>query len=120
MKEIKTTHTRDERPWGNYEVLLLEEGYQVKRIVVLPGHRLSLQKHARRTEIWTVVDGEGIVTVDSTETPVQRGSYTVIPKGSAHRIACTGGKPLVFVEVQLGDYLGEDDIVRLEDDYKRS
>ncbi len=109
----------DTRPWGRYEVLLKSEGCQVKRIVVDPGMRFSLQKHARRSERWIVVSGEGKATVGHAEVPVQRGSYVDVPLGAVHRMHNTGKSPLVFIEVQLGDYLGEDDIVRLEDDFSR-
>ena len=85
-----------------------------------PGQRLSYQKHARRAEHWFVVTGEGIVTLDGVDVPVHRGSTIDVGLGVAHRIHNTGMKPLVFVEVQHGDYFGEDDIVRLEDDYGRS
>lgn len=109
-----------EKPWGFYETLYIEPGFQVKRIQVNPAQRLSYQKHARRAEKWTVVKGWGIVVLDGRELPVQPGSITAIPIGTSHRMWNTGTQPLVFIEVQIGDYLGEDDIVRLEDDYKRT
>ena len=107
------------KPWGNYEVLRAEPGFQVKRIEVNPGHRLSLQTHRKRAEKWTIAAGEGQVTLDSNEIQVKPGSVIDIAVGAKHRIANTGQKSLVFIEVQLGDYLGEDDIVRHEDDYRR-
>ncbi|MBN1689052.1 MAG: phosphomannose isomerase type II C-terminal cupin domain [Candidatus Omnitrophica bacterium] len=111
----------DERPWGNYEVLYadLDAGYQVKRVEINPKSRLSLQKHLKRVEIWTVVEGEGIATVGDREIPVKKGSVIETPKDTIHRMANTGTTPLVFIEVQRGDYLGEDDIIRIEDDYNR-
>ena len=114
-------HEYDERPWGNYEVLLDETrtGFKVKRIEVKPKSRLSLQKHARRSEIWTVVKGEGIVTVGEEEVSVKAGSVVHLPKGAQHRMTNNSNQLLIFVEVQLGDYLGEDDITRLQDDYNR-
>jgi mannose-6-phosphate isomerase-like protein (cupin superfamily) len=109
-----------EKPWGGFNVLFKEKGYQVKRIEVDPGSRLSLQTHKRRSEEWVVVQGHGLATVEEREIPVKRGSVVKCPNGVAHRMANTGDSPLVFIEVQLGDYLGEDDIVRLEDDYNRA
>lgn len=109
----------DKRPWGFYEVLCSETDYKVKRITVYPGQRLSLQRHRRRSEHWFVIKGEGLVTVDGKEVKVGPGSSVDIPRGALHRIANTGAEDLVFVEVQTGDYLGEDDLERLEDDYGR-
>lgn len=111
---------RDERPWGYYEVLSDAPDHKVKRIVVKPGQRLSLQRHRRRSEHWYVVKGKGVVTLDGEEIPVEGGSSVDIPQGAAHRIGNTGDEPLVFIEVQRGDYFGEDDIERLEDDYGRA
>lgn len=113
------TMERDERPWGYYEVLSDAPDHKVKRILVKPGHRLSLQRHRRRAEHWYVVKGKGVVTLDGNEIPVQEGCSVDIPLGTTHRIANTGQEPLVFIEVQRGDYFGEDDIERLEDDYGR-
>ncbi len=109
-----------ERPWGSYTVLTEGDSFKVKTLEVHPGRRLSYQKHARRSEHWFVVTGEGIVTLDGVDVPVHRGSTIDVGLGVAHRIHNTGSRPLVFVEVQHGDYFGEDDIVRLEDDYGRS
>jgi mannose-6-phosphate isomerase len=108
------------RPWGDYDVLCESEDFKVKTITVQPGKRLSYQQHARRSEHWFVVGGSGTVTLDGTDAPVERGSAVDVPVGMAHRITKSGERPLVFVEVQHGDYFGEDDIVRLEDDYGRS
>jgi mannose-6-phosphate isomerase-like protein (cupin superfamily) len=107
------------KPWGNYTVLCCEPGFQVKRVELLPGLRLSLQKHAQRAEKWLVVSGKALVTVGQTKEAAEKGSFIDIPCGQLHRIQNTGKDPLVFIEVQLGDYLGEDDIVRLEDDFGR-
>lgn len=109
-----------ERPWGAYTVLAEAEDHKVKTIEVKPGQRLSYQRHARRSEHWFVVSGAGVVTLDGELTEVQRGDAVDVPTGTAHRIHNTGDVPLVFVEVQHGDYFGEDDIVRLDDDYGRS
>ena len=106
-------------PWGRWIVLDEGEQYKVKRIEVHPGMRLSYQRHAKRQEHWQIVCGEGRVTLDGQEIAVRQGEGIEIPLGVVHRIENTGSSPLIFIEVQLGDYLGEDDIVRLEDDYER-
>lgn len=111
---------RDERPWGSYTVLEDAPDHKVKRIEVLPAKRLSYQYHSRRSEHWFVVRGEGVVTLDGTRVPVSRGTALDIPLGAAHRIENTGAETLVFIEVQYGEYFGEDDIVRLEDDFGRA
>lgn len=109
----------DERPWGRYEVLEERTGYKVKIIEVKPGARLSLQRHARRAEHWVVVEGIADVVCGEHELKVQVGEHIHIPLGANHRLGNSTNEPLALIEVQLGDYLGEDDIVRLEDDYKR-
>jgi mannose-6-phosphate isomerase len=108
------------RPWGHYDVLSDEADHKVKRIVVEPGKRLSLQRHTRRAEHWYVVRGKALVTRDTELIPLGPGTAVDIPRGAAHRIQNPGDVPLVFIEVQRGDYFGEDDIERLEDDYGRS
>jgi len=110
---------RDERPWGAYEVLAEGEGYKVKRIEVKPGHRLSLQLHQNRSEHWVVVSGEAIVTLGEREIRLKTNEEALIPPRTKHRVANRGTTPLLFIEVQCGNYLGEDDITRFEDDYKR-
>jgi mannose-6-phosphate isomerase-like protein (cupin superfamily) len=107
------------RPWGAYTVLAEGDGFKVKTIEVRPEQRLSSQRHACRSEHWFVVAGEGVVTLDGSRLEVRGGDAVDVPRGTAHRIHNTGTVPLVFVEVQHGDYFGEDDIVRLEDDYGR-
>jgi mannose-6-phosphate isomerase len=107
------------RPWGTYTVLAEGKGFKVKTIEVRPAQRLSYQKHSRRSEHWFVVAGEGVVTLDGSNIDVRRGDAVDVACGIAHRIQNTGPAPLVFVEVQHGDYFGEDDIVRLDDDYGR-
>jgi mannose-6-phosphate isomerase len=95
-------------------------GYKVKRIEVMPGSRLSCQKHARRAEHWMVVAGTAKVTLDGREIIVNEGEKIDFPVSAAHRIDNPGNVKLVFIEIQRGDYLGEDDIWRLEDDYGRA
>lgn len=108
------------RPWGHYENLSEREDHKVKRIQVAPGKRLSLQKHKRRAEHWVVISGEAVMTLDDKEYTLKAGQSVDIPQGAAHRIMNPGAVPLVFVEAQMGDYFGEDDIIRLEDDYGRA
>ena len=108
------------RPWGSYEVLSDGDGFKTKAITVRPGMRLSYQRHARRSEHWFVVRGTGTVLLEGTDLEVRPGSAVDIPAGTAHRITNTGDTDLVFVEVQHGEYFGEDDIVRLEDDFGRA
>ncbi|HHT9138361.1 MAG TPA: phosphomannose isomerase type II C-terminal cupin domain [Candidatus Wunengus sp. YC60] len=107
-------------PWGRWEVLLEEPDYKVKRVTVLPGKRLSYQKHSKRNEHWSIISGRALVTVDGSETLLEAGQAIDIPKEAAHRVSNPGQFPLVFIEIQRGSYLGEDDIVRMEDDYGRS
>ena len=110
----------DRRPWGTYTVLEEDRGFKVKRIEVLPGKRLSYQKHAQRAEHWFVVEGTAKVTLDDEEITVRAGESIDIPVGAAHRVENPSEENLVFIEVQRGSYLGEDDIVRLQDDFGRS
>ncbi len=107
-------------PWGKWEVLLDEPNYKVKRITVLPGKRLSYQKHSRRKEHWMVVEGKAVVTLDDKEICLKKGETVDIPQEAAHRIANRENKQMTFIEIQQGEYFGEDDIVRLEDDYGRA
>jgi mannose-6-phosphate isomerase len=107
------------RPWGTYEVLAEAPDHKVKTITVAPGKRLSYQRHARRSEHWFIVTGTGAVVLDGVEKEIGPASVIDIPVGMAHRIANTGTEDLVFIEVQHGEYFGEDDIVRLEDDFGR-
>lgn len=110
---------RDDRPWGYYEVLSDEPDHKVKRITVHPGKRLSLQRHHRRAEHWFILGGEAVATVDERDVPLKKGDAVRIPQGGVHRIDNTGATPLTFIEIQTGEYFGEDDIERLEDDYGR-
>ena len=110
----------DRRPWGSYTVL--EEGstFKVKRIEVLPGKRLSYQKHSQRAEHWFVIEGTAKVTLDGRDITINAGEAIDVPVGSAHRVENPGEQDLIFIEVQRGTYLGADDIVRLEDDFGRT
>lgn len=107
------------RPWGTYATLKEEGDYKVKRIAVRPGQSLSLQYHDQRSEHWVVVQGQGVVQVDDCEYPTQSGQYHHIPVQARHRLTNIGAIDLLLIEVQCGDYLGEDDIVRLADTYGR-
>ncbi len=107
------------RPWGAYRSLLMAENHQVKEIFVEPGQRLSLQSHAKRSEHWVVVQGPALITVGDQEKLFQTGEHIFIPQQARHRLANPGPDPIKIIEVQLGSYLGEDDIVRYEDDYQR-
>jgi mannose-6-phosphate isomerase len=109
----------DRRPWGTFTVLDEADGFKVKRIEVLPGKRLSYQKHAQRAEHWVVVQGTAKVTLDERDIVVKTGEAIDIAVGAAHRVENPGAETLVFIEVQRGGYLGEDDIVRLQDDFGR-
>jgi mannose-6-phosphate isomerase len=109
-----------ERPWGNYTVLDDDApDHKVKRLVVHPGKRLSYQRHSKRAEHWFIVAGTATVTLDGTVRQVRAGEAIDIPLESAHRVANEGTTDVVLIEVQCGTYFGEDDIVRLEDDYGR-
>jgi len=124
LKESKTDlhhiHLTAHRPWGTYTILENSDKYKIKRIVVKPGKRLSLQKHFHRSEHWIVVSGTALVTVGENETLVRPNESTYIPMGEIHRLENPGKVDVVLIEAQVGTYLGEDDIVRLEDDFKRN
>lgn len=113
-------HNRMYRPWGFYERLILSDRFQVKRIVVSPGHKLSLQRHFHRAEHWVVVSGTALVSRDEDELMVRENESVYLPLGCTHRLANPGRIPLTLIEVQSGSYLGEDDIVRVEDTYGRT
>ena len=109
----------DQRPWGSFTVLDEGDNYKVKRIEVSPGKRLSYQRHSRRAEHWFVVTGTAKVTLNGQEILVKTGETIDIATGDAHRVENPEAGPLIFIETQTGDYFGEDDIVRLEDDFGR-
>jgi mannose-6-phosphate isomerase len=123
MSELTGCHNSpgfDQRPWGSFTVLDEGEGYKVKRIEVLPGKRLSYQKHSRRAEHWMIVRGLAKATLDGREILLHAGEVIDIPIGSAHRVENPGDERMIFIEIQRGEYLGEDDIVRLQDDFGRT
>jgi len=107
------------RPWGTYEVLLEGDYCKVKQIVVNQDQRLSYQYHKFREEVWTIVSGTALVVLDGQEIRLQPGEVIKIPLGSKHRIGNISESPLIFIEVQMGSYFGEDDIIRIQDDYER-
>lgn len=119
QETVNNSPKYDERPWGNFTVLDEADGYKVKRIEVLPGKRLSYQKHAQRAEHWFIVEGTAKVTLDGKDIFLTPGQYVDIAIEEAHRIENPGEEKVIFIEVQRGEYLGEDDIVRLQDDYSR-
>ncbi len=110
----------DQRPWGSFTILDEAEDYKVKRIEVFPTKRLSYQKHAHRSEHWFVVRGIAKVTLNGKEFLVKKGEDVNVPVGTAHRVENPDAEELlIFIETQTGDYFGEDDIERLEDDFGR-
>jgi mannose-6-phosphate isomerase len=115
----KTSPRFERRPWGTFTVLDEGDGYKIKRIEVLSGKRLSYQRHARRAEHWMVLRGTAQVTFDGQVLTLRPWQTINIPVGAAHRVGNPGEETLVFIEIQRGDYLGEDDIVRLEDNFGR-
>lgn len=119
-EELEVSARFDRRPWGTFTVLDEGLGYKVKRLEVFPGKRLSYQKHSQRAEHWVVVEGTANVTIDGRETLVRPGEAIDIAIGAAHRVENPGDELLIFIEVQRGKYLGEDDIVRLQDDFGRA
>ncbi len=119
-KILETTKREDHRPWGFYQILSDETAVKNKKIVVYPGKRLSLQRHQHRDEHWFVVSGEGIWTLDGIDCGIKAGQSADIPRNGIHRIANNGTKNMVFMEIQTGDYFGEDDIERLDDDFGRA
>jgi len=118
--ELSNTHLTVHRPWGTYTELESGNGYKIKNIEVKPGKRLSLQKHFHRNEHWVVVSGTAQVTVGDKSYLVRPNESTYIKMGEIHRLENPGKIPVVMIEVQVGSYTGEDDIVRIEDDFKRS
>jgi len=110
---------RSKKPWGEFYVIHNEPNYKLKRIEVLPGQRLSYQYHNQRSESWTIIQGNGTLTLEGKDIKLSVGENVSIPIKAKHRIKNTGSEKLIFIEVQTGSYFGEEDIVRIEDDYKR-
>jgi mannose-6-phosphate isomerase len=110
----------DDRPWGSYDVLLDETDHKVKTLTVAPKKRLSYQRHEKRGEHWFVVRGTATVVIDGETKTVKAGEFIDVPRGAAHRMQNDTDEPIIFIEVQHGDYFGEDDIERLQDDYGRA
>lgn len=108
------------KPWGGYRVIERGDGYQVKQLRLTPGDRLSLQRHRHRSEQWTVIAGNGEAIVDDKRHPIAASDFVAVPQGAIHRLVNTGSDDLVIIEVQIGSYLGEDDIERFDDDYGRA
>ena len=119
QSELHNIHLTGHRPWGTYTILEDSAGYKIKRIEVKPGKRLSLQKHYHRNEHWIVVSGTATVTVGEETRLIHPNESTYIKMGEAHRLANEGIIPVVLIEAQVGEYTGEDDIIRIEDDFKR-
>lgn len=107
------------RPWGHYDIYETQDDFQVKKHTIYPGKRNSYQRHQRREEIWVIVRGQGCMTIDDAPRPVGPGDVVLIPFHTKHRWANTGEEPLILIEIQRGDYFGEDDIERFEDDFGR-
>ena len=110
---------KEERPWGNFENLLDNDQCKVKRIVIKPDQAPSYQYHFKRSEVWVIVEGRGELKLNGNKTYIEAGNVVKVPVEVKHQIRNTGTTDLVFIEVQLGSYFGEDDIVRLEDNYGR-
>ena len=110
----------ENRPWGYFEVLSNESNHKIKRIVIFPKQRLSLQSHIHRAEHWHIIEGEAIVIRNKETISLTAGQSIDIPKNAIHRIQNSGERNLTFIEIQSGSYFGEDDILRFEDDYGRT
>ena len=117
--ELTETHLTVHRPWGTYTVLEEAANFKIKRIVVNPGAKLSMQMHKHRSEHWVVVSGVATITNNDVELTLKENESAYIPKTRKHRLENRSEKPLAIIEVQCGDYVGEDDIVRFDDQYGR-
>lgn len=115
-----TENNENIRPWGSYDILSESKDYKVKQIKVNQGQRLSYQYHNSRDEYWVVVEGDAEVIIDGETKKIGKGGVVAIKRNQKHRVKNVGSSQLRFIEIQLGEYFGEDDIVRLEDDYQRS
>jgi mannose-1-phosphate guanylyltransferase / mannose-6-phosphate isomerase len=117
--ELTEIHQTVYRPWGSYTVMEEGANFKIKHIVVNPGAKLSMQMHKHRSEHWVVVSGEATITNNEIEYKLQENQSAYIPKTHKHRLANEGAEPLSIIEVQCGDYVGEDDIIRFDDTYGR-
>lgn len=115
MSKIK----KEERPWGRFFIINETDKYKLKRIEVEPNQRLSYQYHRYRSEVWTIIEGKGTLNLNGILSTISEGETILIPQGSKHRIENKYKEKLVFIELQTGSYFGEDDIIRIEDDYNR-
>ncbi len=113
-------NTFDIRPWGEFHVLSEEKNFKIKKIIINPGQRLSYQFHNKRSELWIIIKGSLSVILDDKEHLLSENETIYIPQGAKHRAQNLSNNDVHFIEVQTGSYFGEDDIVRLEDDYKRT
>jgi mannose-6-phosphate isomerase len=109
----------EERPWGRFFVIEDQKNFKIKKIEVEIGQRLSYQYHKKRSEVWVIITGTGIVTINDKKQDFKKDDVIIIPKESKHRIENNGNDVVVFIEIQTGSYFGEDDIVRIKDDYNR-
>ena len=109
----------EKKPWGNYHIIAKNIGYQIKEIKVDEGSKLSLQKHTSRSEFWQIIRGKSKIIIEDDEYYLSEGEHIYIPKNTIHRIENIGHEELVFIEIQLGETLREEDIIRIEDDYGR-
>jgi mannose-6-phosphate isomerase-like protein (cupin superfamily) len=116
----KGLEVKEDRPWGTFFILEEKPCSKVKRLIVMPGHRLSLQSHKHRDEHWVVVAGTARVTRDDETRDFEYGEHVFIKRGVKHRLACAGDEPVEIIEVQIGESFSEDDIVRYADDYQRA
>lgn len=116
---MTTNGNRTDRPWGSYFILEDGERAKVKRLLVMPEQRLSLQSHEKRDEHWVVIRGVASITLDDNTSDYKWGEHIFVPRGTKHRIACQGNEPVEIIEVQIGESFAEEDIVRYSDDYGR-
>ena len=119
MEALKYKNDIIKKPWGQYQVLETSKDYQTKEIIVKPQRRLSLQKHKKRDELWTIIKGKAEVILNDKKLKLVKGDEVFIPRNSLHRVKNIGSKNLIIKELQTGEYFGEDDIIRFKDDYGR-
>ena len=110
---------REERPWGSFEILYEDQSVKIKKIIVKPNKRLSLQSHKKRSENWVIIKGQAVVTLGTQDHQLKENDSIFIPVHEKHRISNPNSLNLEFIEIQTGQYFGEDDIIRYQDDFKR-